>query len=194
MDITVRKLTADILDAVRKEAENQNISQGAIAICYEPLISGLNDWLGILDGAYSSTHTFPVVPGKDTYFREDYTEVADCAGVVAMKIAAAKRSEIEAKTQSFEVPTRAQCTSGALDKSLVCDGRINWKGCVLYPLGVLTNGGPCGHAGHEAVNIYVAVSGGTEEQDEAAAWAALPVLQKLTRENLGFMLQRNFYD
>ncbi len=196
MESTLRQLTSDILEAVRKEAENQGITQGAIAICFESLTPSIHEWLDLPEGAFSSTYTFPVVNGaEDTYLREDEKEVADCAGVVAMKIAAAKRSELKARTNSYAAPTRKECTSGGLDKTFVCDGRINWKGCVLYPLGVLAGcGGPCGNMGYQALNIYVAVSGGTEDQDEAAAWAALPIFQKFPMEHLGFILQRNFFD
>lgn len=187
MNISVNEVTEKLVKAIRKEAENQKIDQGAIAICYESVRGITNEWLGLPQGAISNTVTFPIIPGEDTIYRKDNKEVGDCAGVVAMKIAAVRRvfTEVNAKG----TPTLEECTSGALPDELVGNGRINWKGAIVMSVGALY-GGACGNAGTEALRVYVSVSGDTQDQDETTAWAALPALREILAQECGWMLAR----
>lgn len=188
MNISINELSSKLVEAVRKEAESQNITQGAIAICYESVSGIANKWIGLPESATCQTVTFPIAPGGDTIYRKDDKEAGDCAGVAAMKIAAARRAYIEADSK-FGLPSPEDCTSGALPEELVGNGRINWKGAIVLPVGVFY-GGSCGHAGAEALKVYVSVSGGTQDQDEASAWAALPVLKEVLDNEPGWMLAR----
>ena len=189
MHITISEFTEKILAAVRKEAKDQGITQGAIAIAFE----GNADVMSLPIPCGMTTFTFPIIEGGDTVFRDDEGgELGDCAGVVAMKIAAAKRA-ITYHEAEHCIATAEESTSGALPEEFNGNGRINWKGCVAFPVGVLV-GGHCGHLGMEAGRIYVSVSGGKQDQDEAAAWAALSVIAEALEAEYGCMLPRTFYE
>lgn len=176
MYISVKGFAQKVLSAVKQEAARIGIDQGAVAICFSPKAGVASNWLGLPGDV---TITEPLAwGGNDTIYRKGDKEVGDCAGVVAMKIAAAKRTKMLADKNHFAPNEREELTSGALPEEYVGNGRINWKGAIAFPIGFLT-GCPCFSSGAEAMIIYVAVSGGTQDQDEQAAWAALPVIREI---------------
>lgn len=193
MDISVKGFARKMLAAVKAKANDIGIQQGAAAICFAPSTTMASDWLGCLGNV---TIVEPLYGCDDTIYRdENGKEVGDCAGVIAMKIAAAKRVKQLAEEDHGHPTKREELTSGSLPEELVGNGRINWKGAVAFPVGYLT-GGYCRNAGVEAMTIYVAVSGGTQDQDEAAAWAALKTFRDIIhseRDN-GWMVPRVLWE
>ena len=193
MYISVTGFASKVISAVKQEAFRIGIDQGAVAICFSPKVGVAQRWLNTSSDV---TFTEPIAwGGDDTIYREDDKEVGDCAGVVAMKIAAAKRNKMLVEKDHFYPTKREELTSGALPEEYVGNGRINWKGAIAFPIGFLT-GCPCSQSGAEAMIIYVAVSGGTQDQDEQAAWAALPVIREVIHfehEN-GWMIPRFLWE
>lgn len=176
MYISVIGFAEKVITSVKFQATKIGITQGAVAICFSPCSGVARNWLGT---DADITITEPVSwGGRDTIYRKDDKEVGDCAGVVAMKIAAAKRAKALAEADHFHVRDRKELTSGALPEEYVGNGRINWKGAIAFPIGYNT-GGPCVYAGAEAMTVYVAVSGGTQDEDEKAAWAALSAIREI---------------
>lgn len=191
MNISKESLAAAIVDAVRQGCREQGIKQGAIAVCFEPSIGAAHSWLKIPHSFDSVTITAAVNPDYGTiYTDENGKEAGDCAGVVAMKICAAKRAIMHYRKKHF-FAEKEESTSGAMPEQYVGNGRINWKGCVAISVGYNT-GGWCCNAGTEAMIIYVAVSGGKQDQDEAAAWYCLDTLRKEFDCVDGFMLRRDY--
>jgi len=182
------EIASRIKDAVREACADQGITQGAIGITF----------------AYPSPYrklegyVYPVDEDGDTAGRDtDGRELGDCAGVVASKTAAVLKS-IEYYTAEKKYPGRDKYTSGALPEEFVGIGRTNWKGGIGIPIGHRIGGGGCGggcgRRGTHDFTIVVAVSGGKQEQDEAAAWAALDVLRQVADEDPSFMLARDFWE
>ena len=194
MNITPSDFAGRVLCAVREEAKNQGITQGAMAICFAPTANLTREWLNTPEGTFgeaSVTYTYPIVDGGSTIYADaDGNEKGDCAGVVAMKITAAKRA-IMHHDASHHLASRQEHTSGACPDQYNGNGRINWKGCIAVPIGYLT-GGWCGRQGSDVMMIYICVSGGTQIQDEAAAWAALPVIRDIINKEDGYMVHRSF--
>ena len=179
MNISKKEFAEKIVTAVRKECENQKITQGAIAVSF----AGIDN--------ISESFTFPVVVGSSTVcYDKDGRELGDAAGVAAMKIASAIKA-IEYHTSIKPYPGRSKYTSGALPEEFVGQGRTNWKGGIGVPIGILI-GGHCGCMGTELFKICVAVSGGSQDQDEVAAWAALDVIREVIDSEAGYMLGRDF--
>lgn len=193
MYISVKGFAQKVLSAVKQEAARIGIEQGAVAICFSPKAGVASNWLGLPGDV---TITEPLAwGGDDTIYRKDDKEVGDCAGVVAMKIAAAKRNKMLAESDHYHPAERVELTSGALPEEYVGNGRINRKGAVAFPIGFLT-GCCCPNAGAEAMIVYVAVSGGTQDEDEQAAWAALPAIRKIieSEHDNGWMLARLLWE
>lgn len=193
MYISVKGFAQKVLSAVKQEAARIGIDQGAVAICFSPKAGVASNWLG-LPGDVTITEPLAWC-GDDTIYRKDDKEVGDCAGVVAMKIAAAKRTKMLADKDHYSATKREELTSGALPEEYVGNGRINWKGAVAFPIGFLT-GCPCSSSGAEAMIVYVAVSGGTQDEDEQAAWAALPAIREIIEleHDNGWMLARLLWE
>ena len=192
MYISVNGFARKVLAAVKIKASNIGIRQGAAAICFSPSSNVARSWLGLPGDV---TITEPLYGFEGTIARKDGEEVGDAAGVVAMKITAAKRVKSLATTDHGHPKERSELTSGALPEELVGKGRINWKGAVAFPIGYQT-GGYCPNAGSEAMTIYVAVSGGTQDEDERAAWAALKAIREIIRSehDNGWMLPRVLWE
>ena len=189
MYISVNGFAKKVLSAVKREAAHLGITQGAVAICFSPRSGVARNWLGLPGDV---TITEPVYGADNTIFVKDDKEVGDCAGVVAMKIAAAKKAKMLGDAAHYTA-SREEMRSGALPDEYVGNGRINWKGAIAIPIGFLV-GGPCANYGEEAMVIYVAVSGGSQDEDELAASAAIPVIRKImeAEHEGGWILNRDF--
>ena len=198
MNIKMAKFVGEIIQTVRLACGVQGINQGAIGVCIAPALESENEWANLPDGATDVLFTAPVNPFSDTtlcFEPEGY--VGDAAGVVAMKITAAKDLVAHYAKKGI-VPPRELCTSGALLDELMGNGVVNWKGAVTIPICVFE-----GQAGYPvvsgcniktalAMNIYVAVSGGTEDQDENAAWSALKTIREIVDREAGYLLRVGF--
>ena len=178
------EIVAMTVDAVRKACVEQEITQGAIGVTFA------------YPNKEQESYVEPVVEGGDTIGRDaDGKELGDCADVVAAKVAGTLKS-IEYYTAEKPYPGRDKYTSGALPEQFVGEGITNWKGGIGIPIGRFIGGG-CGGCCHRGVLnfiIVVAVSGGKQEQDEAAAWAALGVIREITDKGPSLMLARDFWE
>ena len=198
MNITIKSFARRILEAVRSSCEEKGIRQGAIGICVSPVRLEETMWCNIPVGVSEVQFISSVIPFSDTalYFeKEGY--VGDAAGIVAMKIAAAKRIMVEYADNDM-VPPRKNCASGSVPEHLLGDGIVDWKGAIVVPIDRVDTSCcnitySCSHP-HDvrALNVYVAVSGGTEEDDEAAAWAALGVINEILDDELDYKLADGF--
>ncbi len=176
-----------ITSSVRTKCAGIGINQGAIAIGFAPAVDFMAEWAGVAKDAVGLT-AFPVVPGKDTLYHDtDGSTPADCAAVAAAKIFTAKAASEYYDCQAIALE-RYMYTSGGLPQNELIDGRTKWKGGIAFAIGYFVGGG-CGHMGAHGISILVAVSGGTEEQDEEAAWAALAPIKDLF-ESCGYILGR----
>jgi hypothetical protein len=149
------------------------------------------NWLGLPGDI---TITEPLYGVQNTIYTRDDKEAGDCAGVVAMKIAAAKKAKALGD-EAHGSASRDEMRSGALPEEYNGNGRINWKGAIGISIGYLVFG-PCGNLGAEAMMVYVAVSGGTQDEDELAASAAIPVIREIMKaeHDGGWILARDFWD
>lgn len=191
MNISFVEFAEKIITAVQQEANDLGITQGAVSVCFSPCSGKAADWLGT-DADISITKP---VTGTSTIYRENGRESGDCFGIVAEKIAAAKKVLMTATDDHFQPLDRTELVSGSLPEVCIGDGRVNWKGCVAFPIGYHT-GHPCVNSGADAMTIFVSVSGGKEEDDEKAAWAALSVIREVIDESHddGWMLARILYE
>ena len=159
-----------IVAAVSAKAAELNLKDGALAICYNSTMAfsegcspvafdGMKygeDRMRIYRLSKDGSHIIRDEDGKETY---------QTFGIVGMKIAAAAKVFHK---------TNGRCIlSSEADENDNIPGRINWGGCVLYPICYNHN-----HTQDFCAKIYVAVSGGTSEEDEECAWAALEPIRK----------------
>ena len=163
MELVVEKM----VKAVRAKAAQLGIKDGALAICYNntPAFSEGSNEVAFEDlkAGEDRLRVFRLHPkGSHIVRDEDGAELYQCFGIVAMKIAAAAKTY--AKTQG-------QCILSSVgDETDNIPGRVNWGGCVRYPIFI--------NPDQHCANIYVSVSGGTDEDDERCAWAALKPIQR----------------
>lgn len=193
MNITFAELTNKAVEAVRTKCGELGITQGAIGVCIEPKAGFTCEWADLPLTASTALYVAPVDINGDTICRKpDGTEIGDAAGVVMMKVCAAKRA-MQYASETFEVDGDL-LTSGALPEELVGNGRINWDGCIAIPVGYCI-GGPCGNMGATCMNLYVAVSGGTQETDKEAAIAGVKYILGVLKENhdRGFIIHRDLW-
>lgn len=188
------ELTTRIIEKVRAACVERDIVNGAIGVCYEPSIATFQEWAGTPAGSLGELHFAEITKSQDTLCFDDDNKIAgDSLGIVAMKIAGVRRLMLAYEDEEI-LPTREQCTSGSLPDEMVITGTSNWKGAVAIEIGALGGYG-CPFRGAKALTVYVGVSGGTEEQDEAAAWTALDVIKESIEQDFpNLMLARMFYD
>jgi hypothetical protein len=180
-----------IIKRVHEACEELGIKQGAIGVCIEPKKLYFGEWAGVPTLATHEIAIASVRRGSDDTlcYDENGNIVGDGAGVVCMKIAATKQMMHRYEEKLIPITSKEELTSGAVPKELSGNGLTQWKGCVAIPVGYLSGGG-CGSRGEEAMIFYIAVSGGKQEQDEAAAWTALEVIRDTVATEDGFMLHR----
>ncbi len=191
MNLSVFEFAGKIITAVQQKAKDIGIAQGAVSVCFSPCSGKAADWLGT-DADISITKP---VTGTSTIYRENGIEFGDCFGIVAEKIAAAKKVLMIATNDHFQPLDCTELVSGSLPEVCIGDGRVAWKGCVAYPIGYHV-GYPCENSGADAMTIFVSVSGDKEEDDEKAAWAALSIIREVIDKNHddGWMLARILYE
>ena len=151
----------NIVKAVRAKAAEFGLKNGAIAICYNntPAYSKKVGPISFeeLEPGEDRIRVFQLSPGGSHIVRDESgNDAYQCFGIVANKIAAAAKA--------YRKSGGACLLSSEAEEGDNIPGRINWGGCVLYPIYLNHN---------HCANIYVSVSGGTDEEDEECAWAAL---------------------
>ena len=190
MNINILAFEEQIVAAVRAAATKGGVPRGAIGVKWVfPDGDAMRENMVIM----------PLVPGGSTlYYDADGNLVGDCAEYARMKIRAADKAAEYWGSQSNGVRVEAdKYTSRAMPEQFNDDMRINWGGGVRIDIGILV-GGECGMRGELWGKVIVAVSGGTEDQDEEAAWAALPIvksgLSTYISDGQCMMLAVCFYD
>ncbi len=182
-----------IITVVRDACEKIGITQGAIGVAIEPKRSYYETMFSVPTlASYDISIASVNRESGDTLCYEDGKIVGDCAGVVCMKIAATRQMLKYKEQHLIPIVCKKELTSGDVPAELDGIGLTHWKGCVAIPIGCLTGGG-CAFRGEGAMTIYVAVSGGKQEQDEEAAWTALKVILELIEED-GLMVHRALYN
>ena len=180
MYVNMESLVNAIVSRVRTKCREVGINQGAIGISIVPQSEEARKWAFVSTNDVSLDTIVPVIEGKDTLIEFDGKIVGDTTGIVGMKIAAAKRVMKEHRKNGTEPTCRKECTSGALPEEFASlDGLVNWRGGVTIPL-LRHDVSQKPVVNVEVMTIYVAVSGGTEDQDEEAAWEALNVVYTAT--------------
>lgn len=189
----VELVTTVIIDEVQAACEKIGITNGAIGICIEPKTSETAEWVNIPPYAMTVSYVSPIDRlTEETLCRNENGDVVgDAFGVVGMKIASLRQLMRYYEKNNIVPKDKEQLTSGAIPEELLGNGLTKWKGGVAIPVGVLANSLVCPHMGTLAMYIYVAVSGGKQDQDEAAAWAALDVVREyIVNEEEEYMLER----
>ena len=154
--VEMNKIITDIVKAVRIKAKELEIQEGIVAICcnagqnlmYE---KSSNDYFADFLVGEDLVRFFSL-KGTDFSFIESLksgVENFEYFGDVVKKIAVA--AEVYFVSGGQELISRNVCSP------------VNYGGCVTYPL--IANYKPCGE-------IYVAVIGGSERQNEVCAWEA----------------------
>ncbi len=183
-----------IIEQVRSKCHDLGISQGAIGVGIS--LDGFREWYEWAESPESASVELTIAPitahGDTFCFDENGRIVEDGAGTVAAKIAGLRRLLISYDEEGGVLNSIDQYTSGALPERMVIPGTSNERGAVAIPIGQLI-GGFCGCQGARALTVYIGVSGGTEEQNEAAAWSALPYVNDEVDKVYGLMLSRAFY-
>ena len=186
--LSKKELVDLIINKVRNACQEQSIESGAIGVCFVPEPGLIDEWMDAPRHSTGELYIAPVTEGGSTRPKK----TSDCAGIVAMKIAGLKLL-MEHYDEEGIIPARDQCTSGSLPNEMTGNGISNWKGAIAIQLGVRTGIG-CHYRGNKALTVYVGVSGGTQLQDEAAAWTALDVLKEAIKDDPDIMLARMYYD
>ncbi len=157
----MERVVKDVLAAVRAKAAELGLKNGAIGICYNNARGYAGDGTVItfedLEPGEDRLRIFQLSEGGSHILRdENNNEIVQCFGIINQKIAAAAKVYKDSDGECI-------LSSEAKEEDDI-PGRKSWGGCVLYPIHI--NHRLCG-------KIYVAVSGGEEDEDEACAWAAL---------------------
>ena len=192
----VKEVVTEIINAVHDACEKLGITDGAIRVCIEPKTPETAEWVDIPPFASMAEYVAPINRHTEgtLCYDADGKFVGDTAGVTAMKIASVRQVLRCYQEEDYVAQNREELTSGCIIKELVGIGMTQWKGGIAIPVGVLYGSGTCPHRGMLAMYIFVAVSGGKQDQDEQAAWAALePVMEFIDKED-GYMLQRCLYE
>ncbi len=195
LNITKSNFIDAIIKQVRSKCRNLGFSQGAIGvgICPENRFREWYKWAELPESADVELTIAPITAGGDTFcYGEDGKITEDGAGTVVAKIAGLRRLLISYDEEGYVPFSIDQLTSGALLEGMVIPGISNEKGAVAIPIGQFI-GGFCGHQGARALTVYIGVSGSTGEQNEAAAWSALPYISEEVDKVDGLMLSSVFY-
>lgn len=196
MNNPVEEVVTKIINAVHDACGKIGITDGAIRVCIEPKTPETAEWAHL--PAFASMVDYVAPINRDTESTlccDDAGKVVgDAAGVTAMKIASVRQVMRSYDEEDYAAENRGELSSGYIIKELVGYGMTQWKGGIAIPVGVQYGCGICPHRGMLAMYIYVAVSGGKQDQDEQAAWAALEPVKEFIDKEDGYMLQRCLYD
>lgn len=195
-ELSVVEFVNNVFKAVNNACREIGITEGAIGVCIEPKIHPIAEWVGTPMYAATVTYMSPIdMDTENTLcFGEDGKVVSDTSGVINMKIASARQVLRYYEKEDIEVTSRSLLTSGSIPDELVGIGMTKWKGCVAFPIDIIVNGPVVNLRAATALNIFVAVSGGKQEQDEQAAWAALGPIRNWLSQKPDYDLHRCFYE
>ena len=131
------------------------------AECYDAegnLICGMADY-------------FAHVHDPELCYDENGKVTEDGVDTVGIKIAGLRRRLIFYDEEQIGVTERSQYTSAAIPDWMAISGLSKKRGAIAIAINALVDTNT--FYGERAITFYIAVSGGTEEQNEAAALSAL---------------------
>lgn len=189
----INELTKEIIEGARRYAEKVGITQGAVVVSFEILSDEVGEEIPL--GPYRSEVVFsePLIKGgKDTFYRIEGKPEGDCATVAKQKISSAKRAFLYySKGEPFFPEYPQKFMSGSLSPEFLGNGRTPWKGGVYIPVGYP---GRCGCAlvwAGDVMGLGVAISGGTQVQDEDGIKEMFPAIRHIIRK-YGLLIPKAF--
>ena len=190
-------MVTKIIEHVRKGCLDLDIEHGAIGVGVIPLkrSRAVLDWMQAPDGVVLETSVVPITPNDDTFCYNVFYDSIDGegAGDVEMMITGLRRLLLCYKQKQATVVEREGYTSGALPDSAVIRGTSNMGGAVaIEVLGHVGAPHACYH--EHVVTFCIAVSGGTEKQNEAAAWRALDCIKSEIEHDQVLFLPSAYHD
>lgn len=171
------------VEIVRKKCDTIELfaktKHGCIRIVIEPLCWAARDWIGDKTGAIFDSKSFYVDPDRgDFECRYDDGDVVDSEAMTAMKIAflRAVNRRSGRKYISRVSASSDDCTSAEYPFE---GGYAAYRGCVMYNISYSKRNveEPIVHT--DWANIYCAVSGADEKDDEKCALALFDVVEEL---------------
>ncbi len=152
----------------------QDLIHGAIGIgvSLEKRDRAIFNWAEMPESAVFESTIAPITPDDSTLCYDENGEVTeDGADTVGIKIAGLRRRLIFYDEERIGVTERSQYTSAAIPDWMAISGLSKKKGAIAIAINALVDTNT--FYGERTITFYIAVSGGTEEQNEAAALSAL---------------------
>ena len=177
------QMVGTIIDIVRRGCYEQGFIHGAIGIgvSLEKRHRAIFDWAEMPESAVGEITIAPITPDDSTLCYDENGEVTeDGAETVGIKIAGLRRRLIFYDEEQIGVTERSQYTSAAIPDWMAISGLSKKKGAIAIAINALVDTNT--FYGERAITFYIAVSGDTEEQNEAAALSALDYIDDEVRK------------
>ena len=172
-----------IIDIVRGECYEQGLIHGAIGIgvSLEKRNRAIFNWAEMPESAVFESTIAPITPNDSTLCYDENGEVTENgADTVGIKIAGLQQLLIFYDEEQIGVTERSQYTSAAIPDWMAISGLSKKRGAIAIAINALVDTNT--FYGERAITFYIAVSGGTEEQNEAAALSALDYIDDEVRK------------
>ena len=197
MLITRTQMTGSIIEIVRAACRGLGITHGAIGVGIAPAVRNraMFEWSESPENANLELSIASITgDGNTLCYDKDGKVTENGAGIVMEMIAGLRRWVTICERKYCPLMSRDMYTSAAIPDDKVMPGDSNRKGAVAINVGMLDGIG-CTMHGRKAFTVYVAVAGGTDEENEKAAWSALGhIRDEVIAHEDGFMLDRIYYD
>ena len=177
------QMVGNIIDIVRRECYEQGLIHGAIGIgvSLEKRNRAIFNWAEMPESAVFESTIAPITPNDSTLCYDENGEVTENgADTVGIKIAGLQQLLIFYDEEQIGVTERSQYTSAAIPDWMAISGLSKKRGAIAIAINALVDTNT--FYGERAITFYIAVSGGTEEQNEAAALSALDYIDDEVRK------------
>ena len=192
------QMVGTIIDIVRRGCYEQGLIHGAIGIgvSLEKRNRAIFNWAEMPESAVFESTIAPITPDDSTRCYGENGEVTeDGAETVGLKIAGLRQLLIFCDEEQIGVTERSRYTSAAIPDWMVISGLSKKKGAIAIAINALVDTNT--FYGERAITFYIAVSGGTEEQNKAAALSAFNYIddevQKVPTLLLSSMVYMAYY-
>jgi hypothetical protein len=197
MLISRTQMTGSIIEIVRAACVELGITHGAIGVGVELAVRNraMFEWFESPENANLELSIASITGDGDTLCYDKDGKVTENGAGIVMGMVAGLQRWVTICEREYRLPiTRDIYTSAAIPDDSIMPGDSNRKGAVAINVGMLDGIG-CARHGRKAFTVYVAVAGGTDEENEKAAWSALGYIRdEVIDYKDGFMLERIFYD
>ena len=197
MHVSRTQMAESTIETVRAACRELGITHGAIGVGVELAVrnEAMLKWFESPKNAGLELSVTSITGDGDTLcYGEDGNVTENGAGIVMEMISGLQYWVAISEREYRRLMSREMYTSSAMPDDKVVPGGSNRKGAVAINVGMLDGAG-CANHGCKAFTVYVAVAGGTDEENEKAAWSALGYIRnKVIAYEDGFMLERVFYD